>query len=54
MGQIPHLRTIQRSFTPNSATPFIARLALLEPIRRESQFLNSCKSLNSFSCHVDR
>jgi len=41
MGQIPHLRTIQRSFTANSATPFIARLALLEPIRRESQLLNS-------------
>jgi hypothetical protein len=33
---------------------FIARFAPLEPIRRESQFLNSCNSLNSFSCHVDR
>jgi hypothetical protein len=57
MGQIPHLRTIQRSFTPNSATPFIARFVLLEPIRRESPSLNSCNSLNSlnsFSCHVDR
>jgi hypothetical protein len=41
MGQIRHLRTIQRSFTPNSATPFIARFAPLGTTQRESQFLNS-------------
>ena len=54
MGQIRHLRTIQRSFTPNSATPFIARFAPLGTTQRESQFLNSCNSLHSFSSHVDR
>jgi hypothetical protein len=33
---------------------FIAHFGPLKPIRRESQSLNSCSSLNSFSCHVDR